>query len=60
VPRRDVIELEISVEQAMTLIMSAGMVQPGGDTHTQHKFAALAQTARAAQAARQSPPTAVE
>jgi uncharacterized membrane protein len=60
VPRRDVIDLDISVEQAMTLIMSAGMVQPGGDTHTQHKFAALAQTARAAQAARQSPPTAVE
>ena len=28
---RDVIELDITVEQAMTLIMSAGMVQPDGD-----------------------------
>jgi uncharacterized membrane protein len=60
VPRRDVIDLDISVEQAMTLIMSAGMVQPGGDTQAQSKLAVLAQTARAAQAARQSPPTAVE
>src|SRR6202163_438740 len=56
VPRRDVIDLDISVEQAMTLIMSAGMVQPGGDTQAQSKLAVLAQTARAAQAARQSPP----
>ena len=31
VPRRDVVDLDITVEQAMTLIMSAGMVQPGGD-----------------------------
>jgi uncharacterized membrane protein len=60
VPRRDVIDLDISVEQAMTLIMSAGMVQPGGDANTQSKLAALAQTARAAQAARRSAPTAVE
>jgi uncharacterized membrane protein len=60
VPRRDVIDLDISVEQAMTLIMSAGMVQPGGDTQTQGKLVALAQTARAAQVARQSAPTAAE
>src|ERR1700731_2756713 len=29
VPRRDIVDLDISVEQAMTLLMSAGMVQPG-------------------------------
>jgi uncharacterized membrane protein len=50
VPRRDVINLDITVEQAMTLIMSAGIVQPGGEP--QDKLAALADTARAAQAAR--------
>ncbi|MGB6892623.1 MAG: DUF502 domain-containing protein, partial [Xanthobacteraceae bacterium] len=60
VPRRDVVDLDISVEQAMTLIMSAGMVQPGGDGQAQGKLAALAQTARAAQAARKAEPTAVE
>jgi uncharacterized membrane protein len=52
VPRRAVIELEISVEQAMTVIMSAGIVQPGGDP--QRKMAALAETARAAQLARKA------
>jgi uncharacterized membrane protein len=56
VPRRDVIELDISVEQAMQLIMSAGMIQPGGDA--QGKIAALAETAQAAQAARKAEPTA--
>jgi uncharacterized membrane protein len=60
VPRRDVIDLDITVEQAMTLIMSAGMVQPGGDTQSQSKLAALAQTARTAQAVRKGEPTAVE
>jgi uncharacterized membrane protein len=60
VPRRDVVDLDITVEQAMTLIMSAGMVQPGGDGQSQGKLAALAQTARAAQAARKAEPTAVE
>jgi uncharacterized membrane protein len=58
VPKRDVIDLDISVEQAMTVIMSAGIVQPGGDP--QSKLAALAETARATQAARQPAPTAVE
>jgi uncharacterized membrane protein len=52
VPRSDVIDLDITVEQAMTLIMSAGMVQPGGDAQAHGKLAALAQTARAAQEAR--------
>jgi len=60
VPRRDVVDLDITVEQAMTLIMSAGMVQPGGDAQSQGKLATLAQTARAAQAARKAEPTAVE
>ena len=58
VPKRDVIDLDITVEQAMTLIMSAGMVQPGGEP--QSKLAALAETARAAHAARKAEPTAVE
>jgi uncharacterized membrane protein len=58
VPKRDVIDLDITVEQAMTVIMSAGIVQPGGDP--QGKLAALAETARAAQVARTAVPTAVE
>ena len=49
VPRKDLIELDISVEGAMTLLMSAGMVQPNDDQ--QKKLASLAATARAAQAA---------
>jgi uncharacterized membrane protein len=54
VPRRDVIDLDISVEQAMQLLMSAGMVQPGGSQ--QSKLATLAETTRAQQAVRSSPP----
>jgi uncharacterized membrane protein len=55
VPKREVIELDITVEQAMTVIMSAGIVQPGMEVNaqgSQAKLTALAQTARAAQAAR--------
>jgi len=52
VPKRSVIELDITVEQAMTVIMSAGIVQPGSDP--QGKIAALAETARAAQSARKT------
>jgi uncharacterized membrane protein len=55
VPKRDVIDLDITVEQAMTVIMSAGIVQPGSDP--QGKLAALAETARAAQLARKAEPT---
>lgn len=56
VPRRDVIELDITVEAAMALIMSAGAAQPGGDQ--QQRLAALAGAARAVQAAQTpSPPT---
>jgi uncharacterized membrane protein len=60
VPRRAVIDLDITVEQAMTLIMSAGIVQPGADAQTQDKLAALAETARVAQAARKPAPTAAK
>jgi uncharacterized membrane protein len=47
VPRKDLIELDISVENAMTLLISAGMVQPDGEA--QKKLAAMAVAARAAQ-----------
>jgi uncharacterized membrane protein len=47
--RRDVIELTISVEDAAKLLMSAGMIQPGGGMpDQQRKLAALADAARAA------------
>jgi uncharacterized membrane protein len=57
VPRRDIIDLEISVEQAMTLLMSAGMVQPGANDQ-QRRLAALAETARLAHPKQSSPTTA--
>src|ERR1700727_1940221 len=55
VPRRDVVDLDITVEAAMQLLMSAGIIQPGsgGDGDQQAKLAALAHTARAPQAARE-------
>ena len=46
VPRKDLIVLDITVESAMTLLISAGMVQPGNDA--QKSLAALAATAQAA------------
>ena len=46
--RRDVIELSISVEDAAKLLMSAGMIQPGGNGEQQRKLAALAEAAKAA------------
>jgi len=52
VPRREVIDLDITVEQAMSLLVSAGIIQPGGDS--QGKLAALAQSARTARAAREA------
>jgi uncharacterized membrane protein len=54
VPRRDVIDLDITVEAAMTLLMSAGMAQPGG-TDQQKKLSALAETARIARAREPKP-----
>jgi uncharacterized membrane protein len=56
VPRRDVIELDITVESAMTLLMSAGMVQPNGGADQQRRLAAMAQTARLAAQARTAAP----
>jgi uncharacterized membrane protein len=53
VPRREVLELDISVEEAAKLIMTAGMIQPGGlGSEPQHRLAALAAATRAAQANR--------
>jgi uncharacterized membrane protein len=55
-PRKKIIELDIPVEQAATLIMSAGMIQPGatgGNGSPQNTFAAMAAAAKAAQAARE-------
>lgn len=45
-PRDQVIELDITVEQAMTLIMSAGMAQPNAG-EGQKKLAAIVDDARA-------------
>jgi uncharacterized membrane protein len=52
-PRNKIIELDITVEQAMSLIMSAGMVQPNGDT--QRRLAAVAEAARTARAPERPP-----
>src|SRR5690349_21796970 len=49
VPKSKVIEVELSAEDAATLIMSAGVVQPGSDA--QKKIAALAGLANAARVA---------
>lgn len=51
VKREELVELDISVENAMTLLISAGMVQPDD---AQKKLATLATTARAAQGARRA------
>jgi uncharacterized membrane protein len=56
VPRRALIELDITVESAMTLLMSAGMVQPNGSADQQRRLAAMAQTARLATQARTAAP----
>src|SRR6266478_4694686 len=49
VPKSKIIEVELSAEDAATLIMSAGVVQPGSDP--QKKLAALAGMANAARVA---------
>ena len=54
VPRRDIVDLDITVEAAMTLLMSAGMAQPGG-AEQQRKLAALAEDARVANASAVKP-----
>lgn len=50
-PRKKIIELDIPVEAAATLLVSAGMIQPGANGD-QKKLASLAATARNAQMAR--------
>jgi len=55
VPRREVIELDIPVESAAKLIMTAGLIQPNGGADTQKKLQAMADTARAGQAMRKAP-----
>jgi uncharacterized membrane protein len=49
VPKSKVIEVDMTAEDAATLIMSAGVVQPGSDQ--QKKIAALAGMANAARVA---------
>ena len=48
VPRSSVIELDIPVEAAAKLIMSAGLIQPGNQADTTRKLAAFADAARKA------------
>jgi uncharacterized membrane protein len=50
--RRDIIELDISVEDSAKLLMSAGMIQPGGGPEQQKRLAALAESARVARTTR--------
>jgi uncharacterized membrane protein len=53
VPRSRIIELDIPVEAAAKLIMSAGMIQPEGNSNGyQKKLSSLAAAAQAAEAAR--------
>ena len=52
VPRSKIIEVDMTAEDAATLIMSAGVVQPGSDP--QKKIAALAGVANAARVAHES------
>jgi uncharacterized membrane protein len=52
VKRSELIDLDISVENAMTLLISAGMVQPDGNG--QKKLAGMAASAKALQAAKKA------
>jgi uncharacterized membrane protein len=52
VPKSKIVEVEMSTEDAATLIMSCGVVQPGSDA--QKKVAALAGMANAARVANAS------
>jgi uncharacterized membrane protein len=54
VKRAELIELDITVENAMTLLISAGMVQPDGDKDAQKKLAGMAASAKALQAAKKA------
>ena len=46
----------VPVEEAAKLIMTAGMIQPGGNGDAQKNIAALAETARIAHASRTAAP----
>jgi len=48
VARSDIIELDLPVEAAAKLIMSAGLIQPNGGADTHKKLSALAETAKVA------------
>lgn len=52
VARKSLIELDINAEAAATLVMSAGMIQPGGNNGDGKKMSSLAEMANAAKAAR--------
>jgi uncharacterized membrane protein len=56
VARSQILELDISVEAAAKLIMSAGLIQPDNGDPQQKKLSALANTARAARDARANQP----
>jgi uncharacterized membrane protein len=57
VPRAEIIELDIPVEAAAKLIMTAGLIQPNGGPDQQKKLSAMADAAKAARAPRESPAT---
>jgi uncharacterized membrane protein len=58
VPRRDVIELDITVETAMTLVISAGVAQPNnGAADQQRNLATLANAAKLARETKAPPAT---
>ena len=54
VPKSKIFEIDISAEDAATLIMSAGVVQPGG-SEAQKKIAALGEVMKAANVANATP-----
>lgn len=57
VPRKSLIEIDISTEAAASLVMSCGMIQPGAEAErneAQKKMAALADAANAAKAEREA------
>ena len=56
VPRRDVIDLDITVEQAMTLLISAGIIQPGGGEPAEPACGACRNRPRRAAARSAAPP----
>lgn len=56
-PRSQVIEIEMNAEQAATLIMSAGVVQPGARPDPKRNVVALSEMAAAARLAQQGKAT---